>query len=208
MERRIKLTNLLRSSDSGSGESLNGIQKIQREIKKLEKGMGRVLPTDFIQQIQQQTQYYLSDGDNRNKSIEVIIAPFQVGLEVAWHVICSDADCIVSIDSDYQMLLGSSTPTDMTIRQVTLNNSSLQIKSMVVVTGQQRIQDWIICVLPVVDDDKPYFPRVPPFPIFDALSDPACRAMFAAAMGSDVFCSGLNNFGAQKAYKIKQEIDK
>ena len=62
---------------------LNEIQKIQREIKKLEKGTGRVLPTDFIQQIQQQTQYYLSSGDNRNKSIEVIIAPFQANPEVA-----------------------------------------------------------------------------------------------------------------------------
>ena len=136
VERRIKLTNLLRSSDSGSGESLNEIQKIQKEIKKLETGTGRVLPTDFIQQIQQQTQYYLSDGDNRNESIEVITAPFQADPEVARRVICGDADCIVSIDSDYQMLLGSSTPTDMTIRHVTLNDSTFKIKSAVVVTGQ------------------------------------------------------------------------
>ena len=52
LEERIKLTNLLRLS-SESGETMDKIQKIQRGIKKLEKGTSQVLPTDFIQQIQE-----------------------------------------------------------------------------------------------------------------------------------------------------------
>ena len=131
--------------------------------------------------------------------VEVIIAPFQADPEVARRVICGDADCIMSIDSDYQMLLGSSTPTDMIIRHVKLDNNTLEIKSAVLVMLQQRIQDWLIGILPVVDAN-PYFPKEPPFSIFDAL--------FGVALGSDVFCGGLNKFGPQKTFKIKQEIDK
>ena len=168
MERRIELTNLLRSSNSG--KSLNEIKMIQREIKKLEKGTGRV---DFNQQIQQQTEYYISGRDNRNESIDFIIVSFQEDQEVVRRVICSDADYITSIDSDYQMLLGSSTPTDMTIQHVTLNNSTSAMKLTVLVTGQQKIQDWIMSVLPVLDVNS-YFPKGPPFPIFDALSEPIC----------------------------------
>ena len=32
--------------------------------------------------------------------------------------------------------------------------------------------------------------------------------MLAVVLGSDVFCGGLNRFGPQKAFKIKQYIDK
>ena len=67
---------------------LNEIQTIQKQIKKLEKGTGQVLPTDFIQQIQQQVQQ-LSGCTSR--SIEVVIAPFQADPVVARRVICGDA---------------------------------------------------------------------------------------------------------------------
>ena len=87
-----------------------------------------------------------------------------------------------------------------------LNSNLLKVTTAILVTGQQSIRNWIIGVLPVIDE--PYFPKVPSFPIFDSLSDPACRAMFAVALGSDVFCGGLNKFGPQKAFKIKQEINK
>ena len=52
---------------------------------------------------------------------------------MARRVIYGAADCIVSVDSDYQMLLGSSTPTDITIRHGTLNNSTLKMRSAVLV---------------------------------------------------------------------------
>ena len=32
--------------------------------------------------------------------------------------------------------------------------------------------------------------------------------MFAVALGSDVFYGGLNRFGPQKTFKIKQQVDK
>ena len=205
VEKRIILSNLLRSSTSSSPDSLKNIKTIQREIKKLEKGTGQILPTDFVEQIQQQVQHY--ESNRTSKSIIVVIAPFQADPEVARRVICGDADCIVSIDSDYQMLLGSSTPNDITIRHIILNNSTLKIRTAVLVTGQKKVRDWIAEVLPTADN-KPYFPKAPPCPIFDKLNDPTCRAMLAVALGSDVFCGGVNKFGPQKAYTIKQQIDK
>jgi len=125
---------------------------------------------------------------------------------VARCVICGDADCIISIDSDYPMLLGSSTPKDMTIRHLKLSNNTLKLTKAVLVTSQQNIQDWIAGVLPVVDTsvNDYYFPKTPSYPIFDELSDPVCRDMFGVAFGSNVFCVGLNKFGPQKAFKIKQ----
>ena len=46
------------------------------------------------------------------------------------------------------------------------------------------------------------------YTLYDELSDPVCRAMFAVLLVSDVFCGGLKKIGSQKAFKIKQQIDK
>ena len=80
---------------------------------------------------------------------------------MAHNVICGDLGCIISIDSEYQILLGSSTPTYMTIRNVKLNNNTLKLTKVVLVTGQQKIQYMIAGVLLVVDTsvNDYYFPK-------------------------------------------------
>ena len=98
----------------------------------------------------------------------------------------------------------------MIIHHVKLNNNTLKLTKAVLVTGQQKVQYWIVGVLLVVDTsvNDYYFPKAPLYPIFDELSDLVCRAMFVVALGSNVFCGGLNKFGPQKAFKNKQQIDK
>lgn len=133
---------------------------------------------------------------------------------MACRVIYGDTKCIISIDSDYQMLPESSTKIDMTIHHGTLHNNILKIRSGTLVTRQKKVWDLIVDTLALrttINDDKKndyYFPKVPLYLIFDELSDPVCRAMFAVALGSDVFYGGLNRFGPQKTFKIKQQVDK
>ena len=100
---------------------------------------------------------------------------------MARRVIYDDADCIISIGSNCQMLLGLSTSIDMTIYHVKLNNNTLKVTTAILITGQKKVWDYIVNTLPLpptVPNNKMngyYFPKTPLYPIFDKLNDPTCQ---------------------------------
>ena len=134
---KIELTTVLRSVDSESTENLAKRDRLNKGIRTLETKVGTVLPSDFIAQIQElirNNNVGLDNENDNNPSIELVVAPFQADPEVARRMFAFDADCIVSGDSDYAMLLGPGLHTDIMIRKPQLNNS-FTINSAKFVTG-------------------------------------------------------------------------
>ena len=81
--------------------------------------------------------------DPANKGvIELLVTPFQADPEIARQMVCSDADCIISSDSDFPMYIGASASTDMVRSpKINVNKSSFTFKKLV--TGQKNIMTWI-----------------------------------------------------------------
>ena len=120
LEKKIELTTLLRSADSESCENQEKRDSLNKAIRTLENKIGKVLPPDFIEQIIELIQNKNVDVGNENNdgpSIEVVVAPLQADPEVARRMITEDADCVVSGDSDYAMLLGPWHNGDIMIRK-------------------------------------------------------------------------------------------
>ena len=142
------------------------------------------------------------DYNPENKGvIEIIKTPFQADPEIARLMVCGDADCIISGDGDFQMYISASASTDMMIRFPKIHYGSSTFKSAQIVTGQKGIMMWINNRLQLKGTDN-YFPNDPPYPIFDDMKDPLCRAFLAVALGCDVFPRGLRHFGPAKALAI------
>ena len=147
------------------------------------------------------------DYNPENKGvIEIIKTPFQANPEIARQMVCGNADCILSGDSDFQMYIGASASTDMMIWFPKIDYNSSSFKKAQLVTGQKGIMTWINNSLQLKGTNN-YFPKDLPFPIFDDMKDPLCRAFLAVALRYDVFPRRLRDFGPAKALTIKKETD-
>jgi hypothetical protein len=132
---RRKLTSMLRSDDSDTAGNLIERDKLIKSIRSNENDTSKVLPPNFIVNIQRLVSEY--DCENKGK-ITVEETPFQADPDIARRIICGDADCIVSGDSDYQMYIGPNR-SDMMVRFPSFDNTNLKLKSAILVTGQERV---------------------------------------------------------------------
>ena len=110
------------------------------------------------------------------------------------------------MDGDFAMYIGVSSSTDMMIWSPKIDYGTSSFKSAQLVTGQKHIMRWINNSLQVKGPDN-YFPVDARYPIFDEMTDPICRALFAVALGCDVFPRGLRAFGPAKALAINIQAD-